>query len=234
MKKQINVQDSRREIYEYELEKARNNWKILTSEEYANDKTDLLLEFEGVEAMNGCSENFNGIDLSTYLAEIRNQSVEYAIVLAIKEQVIQDSILVRGESGCIYAESYFVKNENGTSAIEFINKWKSQGASICNYHNHPKRIAAIPSNEDIDSFISNFHHNNEDNEWNDCVNKYGINVSKDFSYDDWGVVTKDDFFSYKQIVEKDPDTLSEMKQVNDKNILKGRRLSEKYDVDRYE
>lgn len=47
-------------------------------------------------------------------------------------------------------------------------------------------------------------------------------------------MTKDDFFSYKQIVEKDPDTLSEMKQVNDKNILKGRRLSEKYDVDRYE
>lgn len=221
----MNIDTIETKIYNYELIRAKDNNFVLNPEAYAKEKTKLLLKFEGVDSLQRHVECFQSIIISSYLSMIKQKSIESVLILAIKEDVL-DYYCFSSDESSISAESYFLKNADNVSAIDFINKWHNEGAHICNYHNHPLRIAAIPSNEDIKSLCRNQDNSHKITGWDSCVEKYGINVPKGFRYDDWGVVTEFDFFSYKQFIENG-NCISRIKTRNTiNNTRASKRLSE--------
>ncbi len=92
----------------------------------------LLLRFEGMRHRHKNKKSFNNIDLSKYLDEIKDAENENALIIAIKDSVIE-TLRLSGDENSISVESYFTKRPNMVSAVEFISKWSEYGAQICNY-----------------------------------------------------------------------------------------------------
>lgn len=186
-----------------EYQKANNKTIVLNPEGFAKEITEIIMEFEGPQKCQCCSEIFDKKDISGYLEKIKNKEKENVVLLAFTENET-DYLLFEGEEDKNKAESYFIRfGSNKMSAVEFINYWSKKGARICNYHNHPARIAAMPSKNDIDSLSQHrYMQPNENNDWNKQVKICRIDIPPSFCYDDWGVVTPFDFFSYQQTMDK--------------------------------
>ena len=226
----MDIDELNRIIYEKEFKKATDNCFILNPREYATDVTNLILECEGRNNCHNHNESFQGVDISKYLLSIKNSEIEYALILAISNEV-KDTFLICGEKDRIHAVSYFEKKANSISAIEFISKWYTKGVKICNYHNHPLRIAAIPSDSDILSFCETSKTEYQKaSEWDECVKKYKIDYPAGFCYGDWGVVTSYDFFSYSQHIEEGCD-IQDLYNYNIECKMKRDMVLCKYDLD---
>ena len=118
---------------------------------------------------------------------------------------------------------YFEQKDNqGRTAINFVKIWHSKGAQICNYHNHPLRFAAIPSDDDIKNI-------NDRNiiAWRECIEIYGKDYPQGFTFDDWGVVTSFDFFSYRKFTD-DGKNQEELFAYNKESEELGIELNKKY------
>ena len=225
----MTIDQLKKEVLEEELEKAKQDLFIFDPVSYAKVKTELIINFEGTKNMHKHIETVYENDISQLLQKIKYEKNEYSLILAIADE-IKDYIIVKGEKSCIHAKSYFLKRKNSLCAVEFISKWVGRKAKICIYHNHPLRIAAIPSNNDIISFCQDYRTKGFDNsEWDNCVKEYGIDMPKDFFYDDWGVITAFDFFSYKQFIESGHN-ISEIYQQNDANQKEASEKLEQYRI----
>ena len=193
----MNIVNYVKRIYNKEYEKIQLDvFGITDQKKYAICQTKLLLRFEGMRHRHKNKKSFNNIDLSKYLDEIKDAENENALIIAIKDSVVE-TLRLSGDENSISVESYFTKRPNMVSAVEFIAKWSKYGAQICNYHNHPLCIAAIPSNQDIESMECPQSHGN----WDEYVKKYSVDIPHDFHFADWGVITSYDFFSKKQYEE---------------------------------
>lgn len=222
-----NLDDIKSRIYNDELVKARKNSLVIEKEKYAEIKVSLIMKFEGPKKKFNCNQIVDNIDISTYLDQIKCKDKEHVLLLAIKDNVVQDHLIFQGDESCISAKAYFESNNKGKNAIEFVNEWNGKGAKICNYHNHPLRIAAMPSTNDIDAMTIDFKTKEE---WNICANKYHVNFPTGFHYGDWGVVTEFDFFSYQQLFEKDCDILKKLKEQSKQNENESNFKLSKYEL----
>ena len=190
-------------IYNDEYEKTESISVLFESEnkrkEFVNDVTKLIMEREGLEKCYQHKESFNDVDISEYLEKIKCEEKECILLLAIFNNKVEDYFLIHSqEKNCINVNYYFEQKDNqGRTAIDFVANWYCKGAQICNYHNHPLRFAAIPSDYDIKNI-----NDRKNFLWCECVGRYGKNYPQGFTFDDWGVVTSFDFFSYKKFIEK--------------------------------
>ena len=226
----MNIEILKNKIFENEFKKAKETCFILYPQDYATDVTNLIIECEGINNCYNHAKSFQSVDISKYLDIIKGAEEECALILAISDK-IEDVFIIRGENDRIYTSSYFERNDNSLSAIEFISSWYHRGAKLCNYHNHPLRIAAIPSDSDISSFcFADKMKKQEDNEWCKCVEKYKIDCPLDFNYSDWGVVTSFDFFSCSQYINQGFD-IQELFHYNEKCRVKKEKILSKYDLE---
>lgn len=226
----MNIEIFKSKIFENEFKKAKETCFILYPQDYATDVTNLIIECEGINNCYNHAKSFQNVDISKYLDIIKGAEEECVLILAISNK-IEDIFIIHGENDRIYASSYFEKNDNSLSAIEFVSSWYHRGAKLCNYHNHPLRIAAIPSDSDINSFcFTDKIKKQEDNEWCMLVEKYKIDYPIGFKYSDWGIVTSFDFFSYSQYINQGSD-IETILIYNEKNRVKKEEILRKYDLD---
>ena len=168
-----------------------------TDEERMKDvekRFQLFLDLEGPNRLFKCKEKFLNINLKKVLKTIRFQDEENVLLLAVVKNRIVDKISFNGQETHLDFSDYY-KNE----AFSFMKKWKEKGALILNYHNHPNSIAARPSSDDIknlsmNSDLDDYFGNKRDS----VLNVFAQNGLDNFAFDDWGVVTKFDFFSMTQ------------------------------------
>lgn len=202
--------------YKKGLEEAQKN-DAIDKEKYAEFYVRCLEEAEGSQKCFHHEMKHHGVDLSSLLNKIREKDVEHVLLIALKNGQIESHFLFQGSENTISAESYFIKNKNGESAVDFINKWEKNGAEICNYHNHPMSIAAVPSNYDLN--ISKPHQRDDSPSWAEAAQKYHDDIPIGFTYSDWGIVTAFDFFSYQQSI-KSGVTQKELSDTNNINEIK--------------
>lgn len=119
-------------------------------------------------------ETVNGLDLRPYLEKIRRRKKEYELVLFIKnKRVVKELLLTSNNYSFVNVYKYMPK---------VISEAKKRKAQLYIVHNHPLVISAAPSLQDIKSFIVSTKK----------YKKEGIKIL------DFGVVTFDDYYSYKQ------------------------------------
>lgn len=213
--------DLRDFAYEKALKKAKENDDVLDKEGYAKFVVECESNFRGMAKRKLYKQQYGNTNISAYLDLIRQKKNEYAMILSFKDGLIQEKFIICGNESSISAERYFVKNDFGESAIDFMLRWIEAGAQICNYHNHPMTIAAIPSDNDIISLSNPFPSSVD--EWTIAVEKYKKDLPNGFKYDDWGIVTPFDFFSYSQALENGTtiDSLLEQNKKDKKSNLEG-------------
>lgn len=121
-----------------------------------------------------CKEKVGNIELKDYLDLIRDEPFENIIYLFIKNGEVIDKKQFKG----LRCEIPFIKGRDE----EIISHAKELGADIYVIHNHPFEYYANPSKPD-------FHSGKELKR--ECK-KNGIDLL------DWGVVSNNDYYSYKQ------------------------------------
>ena len=158
---------------------------------------EIFIQRECIKGMFKDAETYDAIDLKEYFNMIRNSDIEKAILIGVLPDKIEYKI-IEGTCDMISIEAYY-----NIEVVKTIKEWISKGAKILNYHNHPYRIAARPSNTDIVNLSVNcglgIDYDERDglNEVN-TIEFYDENGFGSFKYDDWGVLTKFDFFSFSQ------------------------------------
>lgn len=162
--------------------------------QFLNERIELIDRFEGAN----CYSNGDDRALKELLEEIRGKAKENALLVSEENGTILDSMNFEGNEGEISLEDYI-----NSGAIKWIKGQSDKGRSVSIYHNHPGRIAAIPSIGDLAMF--DFDKNIEA----DIDNKYQLgttstyeefidnNIDESFRINNIGVVTKLDFFSIK-------------------------------------
>lgn len=126
-----------------------------------------------------CIEQVKNINISNNLEEIRHDiEKENAIVLFIKNNEVVDAIH--------YTENKMCRVDLRNIEQEIINKSKVLNADICMVHNHPLMFAATPSKSDLLSYAK----------WKKEL------ASENITLIDYGIVTKDDYWSYENEAEK--------------------------------
>lgn len=158
----------------------------------------LILEHEGPDKRFSCEECIEGVNISKYLAEIRNSTIENVLLLVFENGEVKASKIFQGCSDKIYLSSY---SESG--AFDFIKENRGPGMRFYNIHNHPNRHAAVPSLNDVvctafDIEAGKFGIDPACSRMI-AVDHYEENGLLDFCYDGWCVVTEYDFFSSTEI-----------------------------------
>lgn len=180
--------------------------KLILENKYTDEELDQkvnewysdLLKQQGPDKVYRCVEEYNGINISSKLDLIRKDNNEHTILLAIKDSKIVDYRILNGN------EDMVPETELYEEGFPFMKHWYDQGATILNYHNHPARFAARPSQIDVLSLtINDTLDTNISNEKQKKFNKFKSiehddNICLGFCYGDWGVVTEIDFFSKTQ------------------------------------
>ena len=190
-------EDIKKLVYEKTIQQIQNAESINDKEGYALFTAECEITFRGLQRCKHHKKQFMGLDISSFLNLISKQEIEHVVILAILNKEIKDSIVFSGEESSVPADRYFFKEDfHKESAVDFITRWYEKGARICNYHNHPDSIAAIPSINDIDSLSSSYPISQTD--WQESVEKFNKDLPNGFKYDDWGIVTPFDFFSFQQ------------------------------------
>ncbi len=224
------IKELKTKIYNDEYEKTESMSVLFESEnkrkKFVRDITKLFMQREGPERSYQHEKSYNGVDISEYLGKIKYAEKECILILAISNNEVVDYILVCGQKdSSILASYYFEQKDNqGRTAIDFVANWYNKGAQICNYHNHPLRFAAIPSDDDIKNI-------NDRNSiaWRECIEIYGKDYPQGFTFDDWGVVTSFDFFSYSKFI-KEGQNQEELLRYSKETSDLINKLSKKYGV----
>lgn len=155
------------------------------------------MKYEGPYCLFSNNSEYFDFDINSLreFRNLKNKKSEFVLLLAFDENKygIVDYFLFKGKNSLITCDDYFA-----SKAINKIIEWHKKAYKIINIHNHPLSIAALPSYEDIAAF-KDFNNNSK---WIECEQKYEIKLPKDFCFFDFGIVTKHDYFSYKQNVNK--------------------------------
>lgn len=165
-------------------------------------------------------EYAGSLDIKQYLDLIRNEENESVLLIAVKNDNVQD----------VFQKSTDSKDEISIQFLEqsgafcFMKKWNDKGAKIYNYHNHPDTEVARPSISDIINPPSRIVIPNdvEIPTWKETKmisvrEDFQRFVSEEFEFEDLGVVAQDSFFSMQQNTEKTIQILKENIDLYKKN-----------------
>lgn len=152
--------------------------------------------------MFSCKEYIKDVNISKYLAVIRNSEIENVLILAYKDGEIKDFLSFEGLDDSVPFEKYEENN-----AFGFIKKWYDEKAQIYNIHNHPGCYSAAPSKADLFNFAlsedmiekMSWQIQLDKEYYEKEYEKFGL--PKSFYYG-WGVVTKNDFFLSTEVGNK--------------------------------
>lgn len=153
------------------VEELRNHVDIIMS---ITTLDDIVEEKKMIGKFANCKETINDIDLHEILESIRYNDYESLVHLFIKNGEIIEISIKKGLASRT--------NTSTQTEIEMIEKAKLLNCDLYTVHNHPFGLRALPSSRDFESW----------NKLNKIAKEYGVN------YIDGGVVSKLDYYSYRQ------------------------------------